>query len=249
MDIASPPSIAGISFVLPCLNEEASVGTCVREALACGRKLGIPVEVVVVDNGSSDQSALLAEAAGARVISYPEKGYGAALLTGMREARFPFIITADTDGQHQFSTHNVQTIANHLAEGADFVNGNRFHDANHAYRLPLANKFGNTLLSISFNLIYGTRFHDVTCGMNGHKAAFFQSLHYSSRGMELNIEIRAKNALHGAVICEADIDCINRMSGRSHVRLMRDGFLHLLTVFRIWAGHRLRFLAAGSPHG
>lgn len=86
-----------ITVVLPCLNEEQSVGLCVKEALAAIARAGWTGEVVVVDNGCEDRSAELAAAAGARVIFEPTRGYGAAILCGIRSARGAVVVMADAD--------------------------------------------------------------------------------------------------------------------------------------------------------
>lgn len=86
-----------VTVVLPCLNEERSVGLCVTEALAAIAQAHWTGEVVVVDNGCEDRSAELAAAAGARVVFEPTRGYGAAILCGIRSARGSVIVLADAD--------------------------------------------------------------------------------------------------------------------------------------------------------
>src|SRR5829696_2086479 len=76
-----------ISVVMPCLNEEGSIGACVDKALEGIRRSGLRGEVVVCDNGSTDRSAEIAAAHGARVVQQPERGYGNAYLTGFEAAR------------------------------------------------------------------------------------------------------------------------------------------------------------------
>src|SRR5437588_1740921 len=91
-----------VSVVIPCLNEEASIGACVTEAGAAIRRAGMRGEVVVVDNGSEDRSAELAEAAGARVVREPERGYGRAYLTGIGSSRGDVIFMGDADTTYDF---------------------------------------------------------------------------------------------------------------------------------------------------
>ena len=79
-----------ISIVMPCLNEEAAVGTCVEIALHSIAESGMTGEVLVVDNDSTDASAELASAAGARIVREPVRGYGQAYLAGLAEARGRF---------------------------------------------------------------------------------------------------------------------------------------------------------------
>src|SRR5438132_3595016 len=93
----APMPAETVSVVLPCLDEEGSVGDCVREALETMARAGIDGEVVVVDNGSSDGSVEVAEKAGARVIIEPVKGYGSALRAGIKASRGSIVVMADAD--------------------------------------------------------------------------------------------------------------------------------------------------------
>jgi hypothetical protein len=92
-----------VSIVMPCLNEEGTVAACVRKALGWLKRAGYAGEVVVADNGSTDRSAELAAAAGARVVSEAKRGYGAALRRGFGEARGDWIVMGDCDDTYDFS--------------------------------------------------------------------------------------------------------------------------------------------------
>ena len=89
--------------MIPCLNEEKSIGACIDKALAAFHSVELTGEVVVADNGSSDNSIHIAELHGARVVHARIKGYGSALRKGIEEARGAFIILGDADGSHDFS--------------------------------------------------------------------------------------------------------------------------------------------------
>ncbi|MGH8667686.1 MAG: glycosyltransferase, partial [Burkholderiales bacterium] len=82
---------------MPCLDEAATVGSCVEKARGFLERAGIDGEVLVADNGSTDGSRALAEAAGARVLPVAERGYGAALAAGIAAARGRFVIMGDAD--------------------------------------------------------------------------------------------------------------------------------------------------------
>src|SRR5271166_6068627 len=117
------PARLELSVVMPCLNEERTVGICVDKAVRTMRELGIEGEVVIVDNGSSDRSVEVATAAGARVIYHPIKGYGNALRRGFAEAKGYFIIMGDCDDSYDFT--NLAPFMERLRGGADVVMGNR----------------------------------------------------------------------------------------------------------------------------
>ena len=92
-----------ISIVIPCLNEAASIERCVTEAWAVLDGNGLPGEVIVADNGSTDGSAELAEHAGARVVHERRRGYGSAYLAGFDAARGDYIVMADADLTYDFA--------------------------------------------------------------------------------------------------------------------------------------------------
>ena len=92
-----------VSVVIPCLNEERSIGACVERAVEMLNKTGLVGEVVVADNGSTDRSAEIATSQGARVVSIAERGYGSAIRGGIEASRGEFIVLGDADGQHDFS--------------------------------------------------------------------------------------------------------------------------------------------------
>src|SRR5437879_2933841 len=111
-----------LSVVMPCLNEAETVETCVSKALASIRENGLDGEVIVADNGSTDGSQALAEAAGASVVHVDRKGYGNALMGGIRAARGTYVIMADADDSYDFTA--LMPFVEELREGADLVMGN-----------------------------------------------------------------------------------------------------------------------------
>src|SRR5690348_1571566 len=86
-----------VSAIIPCLNEELTLGICIEKALDAFARRGIAGEVVVGDNGSTDRSVEIAEALGARVAHQPVKGYGAAISAAAAAARGKYLIMADAD--------------------------------------------------------------------------------------------------------------------------------------------------------
>ena len=112
-----------LSVVIPCLNEADTVATCVRKARTAIEALGIPGEVIVADNGSSDGSQHLAEQAGARVIAVSQKGYGSALMGGIQAARGRFVLMGDADDSYDFT--QIEPFYRQLTQGKDLVQGCR----------------------------------------------------------------------------------------------------------------------------
>ena len=92
-----------VTVILPCLNEEETVATCVASAIAAMKGANLTGEVVVADNGSTDKSAALARAAGARVVDAPKRGYGNAYLAGFAAAKGKYLVLADADETYDLS--------------------------------------------------------------------------------------------------------------------------------------------------
>ena len=113
-----------LTVLMPCLNEAETLATCIRKARSCIERLGLSAEVLIADNGSTDGSQRIAQSEGARVVVVPERGYGAALYHGARQARGRVIIMGDADDSYDFST--LDAFVEKLREGADLVMGNRF---------------------------------------------------------------------------------------------------------------------------
>ena len=91
-----------LSIVMPCLNEEDTIGICIEKANKVMLDSGIDGEVVVADNGSKDQSQIIAKKLGARIIHVEERGYGAALMGGIENSRGRFVIMGDCDDSYDF---------------------------------------------------------------------------------------------------------------------------------------------------
>src|SRR5262245_49408890 len=119
---ATHPDIE-LSVVMPCLNEADTLGTCIRKARLAMERAGIVGEVIVADNGSTDDSRAIAAAEGARLVPVSDRGYGAALMGGIDAARGRFIVMGDADDSYDFG--EVPAFVERLREGCDLVQGCR----------------------------------------------------------------------------------------------------------------------------
>jgi glycosyltransferase involved in cell wall biosynthesis len=164
---AEPVPAETVSVVLPCLDEEGSVGDCVREALDTMASAGIEGEVVVVDNGSTDGSVAVAEAAGARVIVEPIKGYGSALRAGIKAAHGAIVVMADADWTYDFK-RIPEMIEPVLRDEADIVIGSRLEAAT-PQSMPILHRYlGTPVLSFLMRRAAGgIRLRD---GSSGYRA-------------------------------------------------------------------------------
>jgi glycosyltransferase involved in cell wall biosynthesis len=227
------PSDVSIEFsvVMPCLNEAATLATCIRKARNCLARLGIAGEVVVADNGSTDGSAAIATEEGARVISVPVRGYGAALFAGACEARGRFVIMGDADDSYDFSA--LDSFVDALRAGADLVIGNRFRGDIRPGAMPWKNRYiGNPVLSAIGRRLFGSDIGDFHCGLRGISKDAFARLDLQTTGMEFASEMIVKAVLLGMRVSE--VPTVLTPDGRNrppHLRPWRDGWRHLTFMF------------------
>jgi hypothetical protein len=216
-----------LTILMPCLNEAATVATCVAKARGFLERAGMSGEVLVADNGSSDGSQALAAGAGARVIEVPQRGYGAALAAGIAAARGRYVIMGDADDSYDFA--RLDAFVEKLREGYRLVMGNRFAGGIEPGAMPpLHRYFGNPILSFAGRLFFRAGVGDFHCGLRGFERLAVLSLDLRARGMEFASEVVVKAALAGWRI--AEVPTILRPDGRgrpSHLRSWRDGWRHL----------------------
>ncbi len=213
-----------LTVVMPCLNEEKTVGTCVKKAVETIQNLGIEGEVVVVDNGSTDRSIAVAEQAGARVISHHLKGYGNALRRGFDEARGTFIIMGDADDSYDFT--DLGRFVDKLRSGADVCLGNRLGgEIKPGAMPPLHQYFGNPGLTWLTNRLFKAKIGDVYCGMRGFRKDSVRRLNLNMPGMELATEMVIKGKLGKLKFDEIPITLHRDGRDRKpHLRSFRDGW-------------------------
>ncbi len=214
-----------VSVIMPCLNEAATVGTCVRKAVAALAAAGLDGEVVVADNGSDDGSPRLAAEAGARVVPAPVRGYGAAYLAGLEAARGRYLVLGDADDTYDFGA--VPEFVASLAAGNDVVLGSRFRGRILPGAMPWLHRYvGNPVLSAILSLFFGTRVSDAHCGLRAMTRAASERMSLRSSGMEFASEMVAVALRHGLRVAEIPITYYPR-GGRSKLRSFRDGWRHL----------------------
>lgn len=214
-------------MVLPCLNEELTVAGCVGEARGGIEALGHEPEILVVDNGSTDDTARVAEAAGARVIREDRPGYGSALDRGIREATGDFIVLGDADGSYRFD--DLGPLVEPLERGADLVMGSRLRGHIEPGAMPALHRhLGTPVLTRIVNLIFRIRITDVNCGQRALTPAAARALDLRAAGMEFASEMIIKAALAGLRIEEVPVDLRrDRRERPPHLRTWRDGWRHL----------------------
>ncbi len=213
--------------MIPALNEAKTLGGCIQKAQAAIRKLGVSGEVIVADNGSRDETAAVAQKAGARVVVVDKKGYGFALLGGFRAAAGQYLIMGDADESYRFD--EIAVFYQKLAAGYDFVMGNRFRGKIEEGAMPFLHRYlGTPVLTAVMNLFFGTKIGDVNCGMRGLSAKAFKKMRLKNGGMEFATEMVVKASLTGCKIAEVPCNLYrDRRGRRPHLKTWSDGWRHL----------------------
>jgi glycosyltransferase involved in cell wall biosynthesis len=215
-----------ISVVMPCLNEERSVGICVERALEGIRRTNLTGEVIVCDNGSTDDSVAVATAAGARVVHQPERGYGNAYRRGFEAARGRYVVMGDSDLSYDFS--ELHRLVESLQTGGyDYVLGSRFAGEILPGAMPWSHRYiGNPVLTGILNRFFDLKTSDAHSGMRAFTREAYEQMGCRTKGMEFASEIVINAAKAGLNVGEVPITYHPRI-GESKLRSMRDGWRHL----------------------
>lgn len=218
-----------ISIILPCLNEEQAIGSCldqIKQVIEENKlKAEINAEIIVVDNGSTDNSCKIAKEKKVKLIEEKERGYGAAYLRGFKEAKGIYIFMADSDGTYDFS--EIPKFVSELRNGADFVIGNRFHGKIEKGAMPFSHQhIGNPILSAVLRLFFKTKIRDAHCGMRAITKSALEKLNLRTTGMEFASEMVIKAAKNKLKIKELSIN-YHKRKGSSKLNSFPDGWRHL----------------------
>ncbi len=216
-----------LTILMPCLNEAKTLETCIRKARGFLSRAQVDGEVLIADNGSTDDSVQLALAAGARVIAVSDRGYGAALLAGIRAAKGRFVIMGDSDDSYDF--FRLDDFLASLRGGCDLVMGNRFSGGIEAGAMPPLHRYlGNPVLSFIGRLFFKSPVRDFHCGLRGFNREAILGLDLQSSGMEFASEMVVKATVNGLRISEVPTTLAPDGRDRPpHLRSWRDGWRHL----------------------
>ncbi len=222
-----------VSVVIPCLNEAENIERCVTAALDALREMGVRGEVIVADNNSEDDSARLAQNAGARVVVEQRRGYGSAYLAGFAASKGRYIVMADADLTYDFN--DIPRFVAALEDGAEMVIGDRMDNIQPGAMPWLHRYVGNPILTGLLNLFFATGVNDAHCGMRALRRDVLPRLDLRTTGMEFASEMVIRASKEKLRIAEFPIEYHPR-GGESKLSSFRDGWRHL------------RFLLVHSPN-
>ena len=212
-----------VCLVIPCHNEEEGI----RQVLS-----RVPSEVddvVVVDNASTDQTAQVAAAGGARVVRETRRGYGAAYKAGLAAAQGDVVVTLDGDGT--YPPEQIPRLVDVLEDrGWDFLSACRF-PLSDSRAMGWSNQVGNRVLTLVTWLLFQTPIRDSQSGMWVFRRALLERLRLTSDGMAFSEEIKLEALLQGARFGEEHIPYGMR-EGEVKLQKWRDGWANLVFLVR-----------------
>lgn len=225
-----PSASMHFSIILPAKNESAAIGATVEKIHVQLARMNLEAcaEVLVVNDGSTDDTAAVAQAAGARVVHHPySKGNGAAIKTGARAAQGEVLVFMDADGQHDPA--DIPRLLDKLNQGHDMVVGARQKGSQASVGRGLANGLYNRLAS----WMTGHKVEDLTSGFRAVRADKFREfLYLLPNGFSYPTTSTMAFFRAGYSVAYVPIHAAKRI-GKSHIRLLRDGTRFLLIIFKI----------------
>jgi len=210
-----------VSIILPALNEAETIGKVIQEIPR--EKLeqeGYQVEVVVVDNNSTDQTGRIATEKGARVIAESRKGKGRAVRTAFEQVKADFVFMLDAD--YTYPATYIPDMLKLLNQGYSVVIGSRLKGNREKGSISRLNIIGNHLLTLMAKVLYRARISDVCTGYWGFKGEVIPRLNLSATGFNLEAELFAQVAKNGYRIGEVPINYRRRPS-RSKLHSIKAG--------------------------
>ena len=211
-----------VSIILPALNEEESIGKVIDEIPKEDmEEKGYRVEILVVDNNSTDRTKEIAEEKGARVIVEPAKGKGRAVRRAFASVSGDFIFILDADFTYP-ATH-IPEMLEVLQEGDDVVLGSRLKGQRDKGAMRRLNVVGNRLLAFMANMLHRTRISDICTGYWGFRREVVEALELDAIGFEIEANIFVEIAKKGCRIGELPVSYRRRLSP-AKLASLRDGF-------------------------
>lgn len=221
-----------LSFVFPCLNEEATLEACIQQVNESLAPSGIDYEIIVADNGSTDRSREIALSMGCRVVAVEERGYGAALRSGIEAGRGEYVMFADSDSTYLYADA-AQLYLEAKKHNADMSIASRMTGRIEPGAMPPLHRYlGTPVLTGLINVLFHGRLSDCNSGFRCLRKEAFKKWDIRSNGMEFASELLIKSLKAKAVVVETSSGLRCGPPGRvAHLRTWRDGMRHLLFIF------------------
>jgi glycosyltransferase involved in cell wall biosynthesis len=210
--VTEPAQLSGISVFLPCHNEEGNIERVVAALESELPRVAERHEIIVVDDGSRDRTGEIADRLSAanprlNVVHHPlNRGYGVAVISGIRACSQPWVVLCDGDGQ--FEASDIARLAARVPE-YDVVVGRRMHRAD-----PLMRRVNGKAWTVLMRVLLGIRLGDIDCGLKMFRRDLLEGINLQAKGAMISAELMAQLAGRGARICEVDVHHLPRLTGQ-----------------------------------
>jgi glycosyltransferase involved in cell wall biosynthesis len=225
--------LSGLSVFLPCHNEAANVERVARGFLEQLPHFADRFEVIIVDDGSGDATGEIADRLAAsdnrvKVVHHPvNRGYGGAVISGLRAATLPFVLLADGDGQ--FDPSDIGLLAP-LAATHDLIVGRRTRRADNLLR-----RLNGRAWTGLVRLLFGLKIHDIDCGFKLFRRELLDGVVLRANGAMISTELMARLAARRARICEVSVKHFPRLAGEqsgANLKVIGKAFAELFALYR-----------------
>ena len=217
-----------ICFLVPAYNEAATIGEVLERIAA----LDLDAKVIVVDDGSVDETAAIAEAAGATVIRQRNQGKGAAIRTAIAHAEGDIAVIQDADMEYD-PTEVPELIEPIIRGSADVVFGSRLRGGKPQRAYLFWHLLGNRFLSLLTNVLFNTTLSDMETGYKAFRLEVLRSLDLQENGFGIEPEITGKVCKRQLRIYELPISYYGRTHAEGKKITWRDGFRAIFVLFRV----------------
>ena len=219
-----------VTVIIPAYNEEKTVGSVLSETSSIMDNLGLPYEIILVDDGSTDKTGLIASSQKVILLSNNENhGKGYCLRRALKTAHGNIIVTMDSDGEHR--PKEIPDLVNQVLSGVDVVSGSRFLGTSSDVTAKI-NRLGNSFFNLAIMLLTGKPVTDSQTGFRAIKKEIIDELNLKSDGYEIETEITMKSLMNGFICKELPITCQRRKHSASKVRILYDGAKILKAIVR-----------------
>lgn len=218
-----------VTILIPALNEEETIEIVIKKANKWLKMNCVNGEILVVNNGSSDKTKDICERNNIKVINELKRGYGNALITGIRNANSKYIIMGDADDSYNFL--EIKDFLVKLRDGYDLVIGNRFNYIEKGAMKWTHRYIGTPLLNFLVNKLYHLNIQDINCGLRGIKREKILKLKLEVSGMEFASEMIIKAKQSNLRICQVPINFYkDKRNRKSSLNTIKDGYRHLKVI-------------------
>jgi glycosyltransferase involved in cell wall biosynthesis len=225
-------NIPEISLIIPAYNEEKSIQEVITKSAQTMNKLSLLYEIIVVDDGSTDNTEEVARQSLPQITVISNKknrGKGYSIRRGVDYARGSIILTIDSDGEH--NPREIPLLLLPVLKGVDIVSGSRFLQGKEPVTTKL-NYIGNTFFNLSIMLLTGRRVSDSQTGFRAMKKDVFEKMNLISEGYEIEAEITVKSLLNGFSFLEVPVKITRRKHSVSKIKILPDSKKILTTLIK-----------------